>query len=397
MATDEEKRQLILDLLDRASEVDTKDPVKSHKQQVSELIYSKMCDLYKAVEDFYGPENTDFNYHGQDKDMSAEANEIYFSSIPDHCFNSAKIKKSGNEVLLEFDRVDANYTSSFANSFFSITIRIPEINVLSENGKTHKMVECYVRFMFSRDLRINNVRFFRGKRSVKEADSDYLFSHCERTGHQGNSGRNFCFGTNTSISRLYAVVSNSSYNEDDVIMFIYGMKDYLSYESISGTPYIRIEEIKIRNGRADRRGLRISTQELDNIYKGFIKEGEKFLFSFQPNGSINIKSTPELWRKISKLVNESYLFEYDEARNICIYSEGDTEDELNLCRSYNSAWGSTILTFKGSPVKEQIYAETKEEEKKEKVCREDIRDYVINRLKISLNEYTEQRFQSYSI
>lgn len=140
----------------------------------------------------------------------------------------------------------------------SVMIHFPHLHVTNDKGQEHDVKDLYVEFcikprILEDDWKIGGYKAeirmmgLRGTLSLKEYESNYGFSHL----NIGNvEWRNFCVGK-SEFSILLQNLQLSLLEEDWNMVFL-ALENYLTWESLEGGPYIKIENLRYKkniNGR----------------------------------------------------------------------------------------------------------------------------------------------------
>ncbi len=136
--------------------------------------------------------------------------------------------------------------NSYTNSYI---IHFPKITIRNSNDLTHEIHDIFVRF----DVKLHNnilkltVGSFKGTRtslSQNEYKSLYRHSHLPKKSNESSnlSFEDFCIGTGQPIS-LSLTKLTQEIEENEFIGFCLQLEPYLSWESIEGVPFIKMENI----------------------------------------------------------------------------------------------------------------------------------------------------------
>lgn len=139
-----------------------------------------------------------------------------------------------------------------------ITVRYPIITISNSNGSSHIIRDLYLRYKFDGFGRLrSHLEILRGTLTDKEFISGYGHSHISNLSHSEESLKTWkipCLG----IGPLYQTTrelenSITSLDEYETLKLRYNYlfnlcDDFLSWESLEGTPYKFLEEIGKNNG-----------------------------------------------------------------------------------------------------------------------------------------------------
>ena len=227
-----------------------------------------------------------------------------------------------------------------------LLIYIPVIKITSENTLEHEMKDVYL------DIRVYNGLFklyalYRGTLSSSECRNNYLFSHC--SGHAKYAySDHFCFGySDTPMNRIFSKTRSKKDFILNMDYLFYILDSYLSWESISGTPYRYISYVK-----DDLPFYRqISSLNNEYNYKKIEKYGNTIInkltsISYEYTSTKNLVLKQDTINEIKKLSEE-----FDNVPKLIINGQ-QCEINSNLTYDvYNRDWsGKHILTFKGKDI-----------------------------------------------
>lgn len=139
------------------------------------------------------------------------------------------------------------------SSFPSIWIHFPEFTITNSNGDSHNIRDLFVILditVYPENIVIqdNRLRGFRTTLTYKELISGYQHSHLyPRNDYFSNFDEdmylgNFCLGT-SEIGDLIQIINNETFDEGIFELFLVLLKDVFKWESLEGTPYIRMNSI----------------------------------------------------------------------------------------------------------------------------------------------------------
>ena len=244
---------------------------------------------------------------------------------------------------------DINFEVSSHNNKLRIEIQgiyilFPIVNITNRNNKKHTikdlLVEIILHSHINQDIRIDSLKGGRLTLSYAEYQSDYFHSHLSTTKGAISSGMtlpymdSFCTGSG-EINIYHSNINGDGFNEERFMRYAMQILSLVSYESIEGTPYRYMNNIRTysRSGsyfHLDNRRKELFFQKVTNWYK----QSETI-----PNIDIIIDSTNSYSvaqnENFQKFVEEVYYEDNDKARFFCILGEN------NNYYAYNSAPGFT--------------------------------------------------------
>lgn len=182
-----------------------------------------------------------------------------------------------------------NFSTTLFDSTITILIYYPEITITNEFGRSTIIKDVYIKLNvdYSGKL-INSFYINRATYTIKEYASCYVHSHAPRL-DQANPTifRTMCLGSGPIIRTINNLINN--FNKDFWQLFCFELHKYLQTESLSGGPYIRLENIGIDNSSyyynysltyIDDYNTNLFTKEqLKDFYK-YVINSKKLIFNY---------------------------------------------------------------------------------------------------------------------
>lgn len=160
----------------------------------------------------------------------------------------------------------------------TIIIYTPELTIKNENNNTHTLYDVYVKLNLNENgILIGNFTITRTTFSNKEISNYYMHSHVRKEDFL--KWGDPCLGTNVIKNTI--IILNTYFNIDSWVIFLYELDTFLTVESISGVPYIRMSKLDDVNNDDILYDYYYEFGILNNFENGFIKYLiEKDLLSF---------------------------------------------------------------------------------------------------------------------
>ena len=117
-----------------------------------------------------------------------------------------------------------------------IVFLFPEIIIQNSQKQSHTIKELYIIITFKNNYLIKDILGTRGQINSQEKRNDYLHSHLNR--YEGS----FCLGA--SLIRELKYELREEFNNESFESLIYHLESLAEWESLEGTPYRRIRDIK---------------------------------------------------------------------------------------------------------------------------------------------------------
>ena len=146
-----------------------------------------------------------------------------------------------------------------------ITVYYPEVEIENEHGRKHTIKDVFLRTIVNANGSMGGVfSMVRSTLTPAEAMVGYEHSHKMRLGRNSYSistpsFNNMCTGEGP-INRTMSFL-NREFSEEKWMLYCYELDKYIHTESISGGPYIRMEQINSNNGN---RNTSITTTDFSN-------------------------------------------------------------------------------------------------------------------------------------
>jgi hypothetical protein len=138
------------------------------------------------------------------------------------------------------------------NEYITYLIRFPEIRIKNSREQEHIIKNFYVCLTFDLHFRlIGKIRGFKTTYSAVEILNSYVHSHLTVRRPKGivenyQCRTEFCLGIGQPIE-LSIVKLNNLYDEEILTSLCVQLESYLSWESLEGNPYVKIEGLVKRN------------------------------------------------------------------------------------------------------------------------------------------------------
>ena len=250
---------------------------------------------------------------------------------------------------------------------FSLILHYPYITIKNDFAEKHLIKDLYIQISGERKTR-KAIRGLRGSLSYGEFSSGYNHSHIMTGVHTNFS--DFCLGTSELTMLLYEDIFES---DSFLRYFCIVLENYLSWESIEGVPYIRMNSVSPFG--------RLSSPNYDAYWLKNLKLGLKL----EVNINFTIKNVLEvedaIYKEVCKL--DDYYRNYATVNKI-----GNVYYNTNQARNSNSYNGVNLFKFNGKDIKLQIEEFKQEEnEKIKKTVHPDITQIWCSRASRAIKNY----------
>ena len=307
------------------------------------------------------------------------------------------------DILLRYnEKVGANDNLIIdKEKYFTLDfiLHFPEINITNSSGMRHKIVDLYIKLLpYSHN---NGFTFhsFQGKRMTAtegEIFSSYQHSHLPSRNYksyfplEGKSGltfNSFCLGT-SEIRQVLTMLS-SGFKPDIFKLFLMQLEEYLNWESLEGTPHIKIANV-IGGGEC----RNVSPQHIRKYYIDLIEK--------KGTSNINFIITRDNVKIAQDTAFEEYLKIYDHNGDYPpdhiaqkdskgnYYTYRNIPKDLSYYMSEEEEYRNFDFIFKGEIKKFKVIPN--EETVKPFFITKTIKDYVTKRIESKIQKSRIRRY-----
>jgi hypothetical protein len=314
------------------------------------------------------------------------------------------------EVLKKMLKGTASESSTYEHIRYTlgyqITIHFPELFVTNKNRtqKPHKVTDLYVRMVFTPLFNdaIGHGKFFQGARTsltFAEICTNYTFSHLSGSWNQRGFS-DFCLGS-TEFNAMCMDMANE-WNPTYFEIFCQQLPDYLSWESLDGGPYRKIGEIT-ENAQSRGGHVNPTAGELTAFYRKFLQSKHKFDAEIVANQfyyGVLVLNDEKFQKAVTDVIDDRrYLWLYNKTTKVSnpeiISNRTNQINDIKRDRNFTS----TILTFKGTPVKLRITDEQTDKKEVEftkdnRVAHPNIVTYIIKQFQDNINKFIIDEYRN---
>lgn len=168
--------------------------------------------------------------------------ELSISDYPVNETKFSRIKYIGSACTEIFkNRWDFEFDNNFKN-IKGIIIYFPEFIIRNKDNKEHNIKDLFVKLKLDSSARVTNIQGYRSTLTYAEYSSNYVHSHLSTHYKENtNTFSEFCLGTG-SINKTLSLY-NTDLNRDTFLNLLLELYPLVTYESLEGTPYRKIEDI----------------------------------------------------------------------------------------------------------------------------------------------------------
>jgi hypothetical protein len=343
--------------------------------------------------------NTEFEIHTRQSLLIEINNEI---SRFTKTLAELKIDRDKLSISSKNDKIISDITAS-CNSLFDnlwcfeldvtnsnivgIIIHYPKIEIRNSIGIAHTILDLFVKIHISKRYSgeyyiTHSLSGCRTTKSMMEYRSEYSHSHLPRGSF---IWRTFCLGGG-SATDLSLLELSHEFNPLKFEMFLHQLNTYVSWESLEGGPYIKIENINNINLDRD---TRIPAVDLNNMYDQYIEnvlEIPSILNLANSNINISIRD-PNFINEVRAICDPMYLTRRDEyGLDVC--DTGCNPIEITRINDTLSTQ-SPVLHFKDQPIYGKVVSDIVGDLDINiiKYPRHEILEYIKDNVENSINEY----------
>ena len=339
------------------------DNIRVLTKEEEDIICTKILEKVNAVYSIFS------NFYGEDYvDLQSVVSREYI------------IEESNNQLKrlnqnLTIEEIITNIRVSITlNNLPFILVYFPQVTVTNEYDESTEITELYAKVYVDYDGGLSGkFKLNRAEYTVDQIKADYMHSHVDSIPTEDfTKFRTPCTGTGPIIDTICTL--NRGYDEDFWNLFCLELSKYVTVESVSGTPYKRLNRIGMNNLHS----MEVSsfrtvysyhlTVPEETLIGNFIKYiiSEKILkFRFDSNkytlASSFVETTVILSNAFIKWynnnhdynLNKEYLFSHNflyksivNANNIII-----TDNDGQYSEDTYTSWeGEPVCTFKGGAI-----------------------------------------------
>lgn len=178
---------------------------------------------------------------------------------------------------------------------FKLTVKIlfPEVLITNTNEDTHTIKDIIVHFDLKKsDFHAGSYcpRTIKGTRATLSFEEWFIgYNHSHLTTYQPKGFSNtfylqdFCTGSNTEINNVALGLNESGFSEELFELYLYTINTLVSWESIEGTPFKRMNTITPVNQETYRPPLNPTEQNMLDTYKSLHLDFSGLIFNYHYN------------------------------------------------------------------------------------------------------------------
>jgi hypothetical protein len=237
---------------------------KISEEKLHKIIYNKFLNK-DLSNDYYFLENIVevLNTIGIEYEYSlkytmafgSSADSFYYMMLDSEMFeNSRKIHANytHNPEFEDYKKFTFSYIEAIP--YLQVTLHFPKFTIKNQMNKSKIIKDFFVRFYIDKNGKILNSSFeaSRSTYTNNELVAGYRHSHLPRTFADKNSPvllnfQTMCLGSNNQIHVSMALLEDAVKKKENVSdffeLFVRNIVSVIEYESIEGTPYIRMSAI----------------------------------------------------------------------------------------------------------------------------------------------------------
>ena len=234
-------------------EEDTKELIQVKINQILELVKEAPLNVLSIFNDFFGEERVDIqNIVSMEAFKKFLYNRNVYNYIPDSCecksaYRGKSISYLPDEILIDtLDEIIRDpsklvYEMSRGGiSFVHILVHFPHVTITNEFGRSTNVKNLWARVKVDyRGSIVGTFMLTRTEYSTIHLLEGYIHSHVPRA--YDLEFKTPCLGSGPIRNTIISL--SQDYNEDLWKLFCYELSKWITVESLSGGPYIRLETL----------------------------------------------------------------------------------------------------------------------------------------------------------
>ena len=286
-----------------------------------------------------------------DKFLELKKNFVIKKMFPKSSDGVVKLLHNTVSKIYSEDRFDITF-----NNLYNIIIHYPEINITNSLGETHIIRDLYLRLkLFTTNngtFNLDSINIIRTTFSYDDVldNKFYIFSHTYSNSNPQYWSENLCFGI-TQLNTYIHNYKNKNISLTELQSLLFNLESYLSWESLEGVPYVKINTFLNRVGQRSNESF--SDNTIQNYYKCVIQNisSIEYKFNESEDGLYNVvldnDTKDEIREYLTSILPDEELYPFNPIYNITVLTAGWGEEENNTVEKYNGKSSSVI--FKGVP------------------------------------------------
>lgn len=303
--------------------------------------------------------------------------------------NPKYIKLIVNKVLRNIyptERYDITEEIYSGDNSLVVTVHYPEIQITNSIDIKHTIRDLYIKYYFkyndSRGIFLHATTAAKSTYTVGELKRGYLHSHISSNG-MGDWSGNFCFGR-TDFATFINNAKYGNVNESTLYQLFLGMDSYLTWESLEGSPYRRISDIK--EFEVSEYSVPVTTEVINKCFDDVINSLESF--SYEPRvfgNTVRITVKTPIEGIVKQTIKSSKYWE----DNYIVRLYNGIPVKLQDFNASNYSTGTNIF-FKGQNIPLKIIKTELNDENIERMYPKGVAPELIERVKAKLEEKFEE-------
>jgi len=331
------------------------------------------------------------------KDLSSQVKPLTKKEVHDIKLNNIidSVDKMSDEKLRTFylnkaievfgeEYVDLQNDNSYKDGYrYSIIIWIPSVIISNSFEQSLEMKDLYMKLTFS-NKRLHYLQFARTTVSERELRNSYIFSHLSHS-HIGTYDNDLCMG-DTQIKNVFDRTRNSTKHCFlNIVPFYYLLKEYISWESIEGVPYRKIDNVLCDENRFKEADIEYF-YDANTVYLLLLSHINDFSFIYNINDidyydiKLSDDSKDHIRKVLNEIVPEHYLYSYRNGISVT-----ENFEQNYFYKRYNDT-GSEVM-FKEENIKNIVIPDDDLENNLEKSIHVDILNEVISKIEEEFSQY----------
>ena len=268
-----------------------------------------------------------------------------------------------------------------------VVVWFPEIIITNSVEQSHLMRDVYLRFQIYGSGEVSLTHLNRGTVTEREYRNNYQFSHCNTYNVQEWCS-SFCFGE-TPIKDLRYKLKNKDklFVFKNLKFFLESLKEYLSWESLEGVPFNKIDNVINNTNRWYSSNYEISENDLETVYNTVIIKISSFKYDFLSEAVCLTNSSVSM---LAEILTQEF------PQHSTYYLNGNSVEEINTNGNYYHC-PQQHIQFKGEWRPFTMIKEEETEITLPKRIHSDVLNQVVNKINQEFTKfYVNKKLNEYN-
>lgn len=265
-----------------------------------------------------------------------------------------------------------NYDVRVNSDRVEVIIHYPIVNLVSENRLTHTIHDLYVKVTFKDGKALSGLSGWRQSYTKAEVLSDYAHSHLSGIPDRFDS---FCLGSSVTPVKACLMELSLGYTPEKFGLLLACIDSYVAWESISGVPYRKIEDISSKSRR------------LGGIGRSSIDRAYDWLIDKVKLNKLNLKLTfNKSTSRFEYVLDDNFMSIVDSLPISKVYRTPDRSSYVSSSSDGSGDLTSSSITYKGETISNRIMESKVDEVELIECAHPDYYKELVKRLNSNIND-----------